>query len=281
MLQRRLIGPALAVVALATLTACNDKTLEDNLVRPGITAMDEAQVQACVANRQILTTAIDAYELLKGEPPPDEAALVAAQYLRAETTDWNVVDGDIVAENPECGTVPEPEAVEIVTSDGEVLTADQMLAGMTDEQVASLGGVECAREFSQIVAGAEAFVAERGDVPTGFQDLVDAGYLAATPTLWQTDGEQLVPTTGGGCIPIAESAAGGTEAEEACTAAARTLEVAVEALQAMVGADPSEITEPMLVDEGMLRAELDLADLDATGAVVWAPGSGCEAYPLP
>jgi len=208
---------------------------------------------------------------------------VEGGYLREATTDWDVVDGRIVAENPACGAVPDaapPSTVEIATVDGPMLTAEQMLAGMSDEQVARLGSVECAREFSRIVTSAERYVTDLDEIPTGFEDLVDAGYLAELPTLWQADGDELVPVEGGGCNEIGDTPASDTLPADDCTTQAWTLAVAVEAYRAMNG-DDAPVTEAALVEGHLLLERLALVDLDADGSVVWAPGSGCEGFALP
>ena len=202
MLQRRLTGALLVTAAVGALAACGDETIEDNLVRPGITAIDDARTEACGANAGVLRSAIDAYTLIVGEPPPDEQALVDERFLRETTTDWDVVDGDLVAENPACGPVgasaTPPTVVDIVT-DSEPLSADELLAQMTDAQIDAVGGRDCALELARIFSAAERYVADLGSEPTDFDDLVAAGFLDAPPTLWHADGDRLAPAAGSGC----------------------------------------------------------------------------------
>ena len=136
MLSRRLTS-VLAVCGALLLAACGGgDEIEDAVVRPGITAMEDADSAACAANQTTLRVAIDAYTVLEGEPPPNEAALVEAQFLRAETTDWDVVDGEIVAENPACGDPAEVTPIDdIVTSTIASPTAEEFLASWSDEQI--------------------------------------------------------------------------------------------------------------------------------------------------
>jgi hypothetical protein len=201
-LQRRLTGVLLAT--LVALTACGDDTLEDNLVRPGITAMDDARSETCGLNASMLRTATDAYTILEGAPPPDEAALVP-DFLREETTDWDIVDGQLVAENPACGDAPEVTPIDdIVTSTLPSLTADEVLATFSPEQIEQVGGAECAAELAAIFAAGEQYVAEQPGDPEGLQDLVDAGYLPELPALWEADADQLLPADGSGCNDLTD-----------------------------------------------------------------------------
>jgi hypothetical protein len=199
-LQRRLSTVLLGT--LIAVAACGDDTLEDNLVRPGITAIDEARSETCGLNASMLRTAIDAYTMLEGAPPPDEAALVP-DFLREETTDWDVVDGQIVAENPACGEAPEVTPIDdIVTSTLPSLTADEVLASFTDAQIEQIGGPECAAELAAIFAAGERFVAEQSGEPENLQDLVDEGYLTELPQRWEAEADQLLPADGSGCTDL-------------------------------------------------------------------------------
>jgi len=273
-LQRRLIAALL--VALATITGCGDEPIEDNLVRPGITAIEEARSEACGMNASTLRTAIEAYSMLEGDPPPDEQALIDAGFLREATADWNVVDGELVAENPACGDVgaaPVPPTVVDIVTDTAAISAEELLADMTDEQVEQVGGADCARELAAIVAAGQRFFVEREEEPTGFEDLVDAGYLDGLPGLWAITEDRLVPVAGSGCIDLETTSESDDDTD--CGSEARTLEVAFQAYRAMNGPDAVP-TERDLVEAGMLRDESELVDLDAQGNVVAAPGSGCE-----
>ncbi|MAT04348.1 MAG: hypothetical protein CL424_04810 [Acidimicrobiaceae bacterium] len=205
MLSRRLTS-VLAVCGALLLAACGGgDEIEDAVVRPGITAMEDADSAACAANQTTLRVAIDAYTVLEGEPPPNEAALVEAQFLRAETTDWDVVDGEIVAENPACGDPAEVTPIDdIVTSTIASPTAEEFLASWSDEQIDGVGGIECATELSAILTAAPRFADEQGADPDGLDELVDAGYLAETPELWTVTDDELVPADGSPCTWLDE-----------------------------------------------------------------------------
>ena len=202
MLRRLTLLAAAAAVVLAV-TACSEGgAIEENVVRPGITAITEdAPAAACAANASVLRNAIDAYTLLEGAPPPDEQALVDADHLRETTTDWDVVDGELVAENPACGTLPDetPVATLDIVTETEPLDADELYATFDQDQIDSVGGEACARELAAIIAAAETFLAERAAEPADIDELVATGYLAAPPELWQLVGAELLPTDDGGC----------------------------------------------------------------------------------
>jgi hypothetical protein len=204
-----------AGLALAlSLAACGGGgAIEDNLVRPGITAIDESRALACTTDAQSLETAIGGYEMLNGHPPADEQELIAAQYLREASDSWDIVDGVLVPQAAACGvvtattpsgsvarTAPASELGQIVTATDVPLTPEELLASLTDEQIASVGGVDCARELVAIFDAGERYLAEQGAEPASLDELADRGYLAQPSTLWvETDG-QLLPATGSTCI---------------------------------------------------------------------------------
>lgn len=105
MLRRQLTA---ALAASALLAACGGAdgssggAIRENVVEPGITAIDEADQFACDTDRRMLEVAIEAYAVFTGDPPPDEAALVDADFIRARSELWDVVDGDIVVQGPAC-----------------------------------------------------------------------------------------------------------------------------------------------------------------------------------
>ncbi len=107
MLSRRLIasvGAALLLTACAGVDGTERGAIRENVVEPGITAIEQAGSETCSMNASALRTAVDAYTLFEGDAPPDEQALVDAGFLRGLTDDWDVVDGVLVAENPACGS---------------------------------------------------------------------------------------------------------------------------------------------------------------------------------
>lgn len=98
--------PLLAAAALATtLIACGEGggggVIEDNLIRPGVTAMNNASVLACNADKAALTTALSMFEIMQGEPAIDQTALIEAGYLRESSESYTVVNGQIRPSDPE------------------------------------------------------------------------------------------------------------------------------------------------------------------------------------
>lgn len=213
MLQGRLIRPAVVGAALALLTACagadgSDRgVIRENVIEPGITAIDNSKALACDADLNAVRTALETYELLKGEPAPDEAALVDAGFLREPSELYDVVDGAPVPVDPACGDLPASvpaTTVEIVTSTEPegAASADELYSGYTPDQIAAVGGPECARELAVIFAGVDRFITEQGTEPGTFADLETGGYFADQITLWQVVDDTLVPADGSGCVQL-------------------------------------------------------------------------------
>ena len=208
MLFRRLIAPvgaALLLTACAGIDGTERGAIRENVIEPGITAIEQARSETCSMNASTLRTAIDTYSLLEGEPPPDEQALVDEGFLRGVTEDWDIVDGVLVAENPACGdvatTVPTEEIVTEATDSGAP-TVDEMFATFTDDDIEELGGPECARQLAVVVAGAEQYAELEGIDPDSMAELEAAGYLAEPVTLWHVVDDQLRPTDGSPCNDI-------------------------------------------------------------------------------
>jgi hypothetical protein len=278
---------AASVVAVAaTLAACggDDGTggaIEENVVRPGITAMENASALACDSDAQALRVAIESYTMLEGEPPPDEVALVAASYLRSESELHDVVEGQVVPVDPGCGGTgsvpptapPVTDVGQIVTSTDPPLTPDQMMAELTPEEIGQVGGEACARELVTIFTAGQNYVAEQGEDPESLDDLVQGGYLETPITLWVVDGDNLLPAEGSGCVDL-ETA----DRMTSCTGDARTLLIAREAhfVQNPGGSEP---TQADLVAEGFLAVPSEVVDLDG-GVVVAVPGGPCEGVDL-
>ena len=202
MLPRRLTATFVASSVVLLASCDGGDEIQDAVVEPGITALDDAGSASCAVNQTTLRVAIDAYTVLEGRPPPDEAALVEAQFLREETTDWDVVDGEIVAENPACGDPAQVTPIDdIVTSADPLPVAAEILARWTDEQIAEVGGIECATELSEILAAAPRYAQDQGTDPDSLADLVDAGFLTGMPELWVlSDETELVPADGSPCV---------------------------------------------------------------------------------
>jgi hypothetical protein len=202
-LQGRLT-PALAVIGAALLASCgggDGGVIEQNVIRPGITAIDQAGDLQCSQDASALRTAIDAYEMLEGQPPINEQVLIDGQYLREPSDVWDVVDGELVATDPGCGgadtDIPETE---IVTSTEPPPSPEDVLVGFSAEQISAVGGLDCARELAEIFSAGERFIAASGAEPQDFQDFIDAGVLDELPKLWTTNGDALVPVEGSGCV---------------------------------------------------------------------------------
>jgi hypothetical protein len=208
-LQGRLILPVAAAVAIVTagcagIDGTDRGAIRENVIEPGITAMNQSSELACGGDAATLRTAMDAYELLEGSPAPDEAALVAQQFIREPSDLWDVTDGVLVPVDPACGSVAEvsPTTLDIVTSTEPPETADQVYAGFSAEQIAGVGGEACARELAAIFAAGEQHVAEFGDDPRDLQQLVDEGSLDRMPALWQITDGVLTPTADSECISL-------------------------------------------------------------------------------
>ena len=111
MLPRRLSAAAALVAVLATVGCAQvDGTdrgaIRENVIEPGITAIDDARAFACDSDASTLRTVLELYEVAEGAPAPDEAALVDGGYVRGRSDLWDVVDGRLVAQHPDCGDVP-------------------------------------------------------------------------------------------------------------------------------------------------------------------------------
>jgi hypothetical protein len=283
----RALGAAIA--AAAVLAGCGGGgPIEENVVRPGITAMEQASALACSSDAQVLDQAIQIYTELEGDPAPDEAALIAAGFLREESTLHDVVNGQVVPIAVDCGgtgaaaptvppgsapmTAPSTDLGEIVTST-EPLTPDQMLAEFTPEEVAEVGGQECAGELASLFVASQNYVAEQGKDPETIEEL--AGYLDQPIELWVVQSGSLAAAPGSGCINLDDSP---PDRAAACHSDAITLAVAREAYLAQFGT-ATEPTQADLVAAQMLRAPFDDVDL-SNGAVVAVAGGPCDGVDL-
>jgi hypothetical protein len=210
-LQRRLTVIGLAALTSLVLAACGDgtpagdRTLEDNLIRPGITAIESARGQTCEVNASSLRTAIEAFRLLEGGDPADEAALIEAGLLSVEATDWDVADGELVAVNPACESVAPPSTIEIVTEtidDGRSVdvTTDDVFATFDEGFIAGVGGFDCARELAVIAAAGSNYESREGIGPPDLESIRDD--FDEPVVLWIYDAavDDLVPTDGSPCI---------------------------------------------------------------------------------
>ncbi len=209
MLQGRLTRLASAAAALTVLAGCagvdgTDRgAIRENVIEPGITAMNQASELACGSDAATLRTAMETYELLVGSPAPDESVLVG-EFIRAESDLWDIVDGQLVPVDPGCGDVATeaPQASEIVTSTEPPQTADEIFAGFSPDQIAAVGGDACASELAAIFSGADRYAFDVGSDPDDLQQLVDEGYLDALPALWELTDDLLTPIPDSGCLTL-------------------------------------------------------------------------------
>lgn len=199
----------LLAAAAVLLTACAQAdgtergAIRENVIEPGITAIQESEALACESEASSFRTVLDVYEVREGEPAPDEAALVEGDYVRSESELWDIVDGQLVPQHPDCGdvvtTVPAPEIVTDVGSD-VALTVDEVLSTFTDDDVASFGGPDCAQQLAVVFAGASEYTAAEGVEPDTMADIEAGGYFAEPVTMWELVDDTLRPTSESGCI---------------------------------------------------------------------------------
>jgi hypothetical protein len=289
MLQARVVSALAAGLAVtALLAACGDGKPIEKLERTGVTAIEQSKAIACNTDAETLRQGVEIYTELQGAPPPDEAALVAAGYLREPSQLYDVVNGQVVPVAVACGgtgvaatappgstpmTAPATDLGEIVTSTEPPLTPEQMLAQFTPDEIAEVGGQECAGELASLFVAAQNYVAEQGKDPESIDDL--AGYLDQPIDLWVVEDSNLRPAPGSGCTDINDTT---DEQAASCHIGAMTLSVARDAYFAMTpGA--AEPTQADLVAAGLLRRVI--ADVDLVGGAVTAvPGGPCDGVDL-
>ncbi len=221
MLQGRLTSALIAGASVALLVSCagadgTDRgAIRENVIEPGITAIDDSAVLACSADASALRTALQSYELLEGQPAPDEAALVTGEFIREQSERWDIIDGTLVPVDPVCGEVPaDVPAADIVTStepldpaaDADITeqldaaTPDGILATLTDDEIAEVGGRECALEVARVgIAFSRWQLESQATELTSMRQIVDAGYLEPLE-LWTLNDTQLIPVDGTDCV---------------------------------------------------------------------------------
>lgn len=218
MLRRRLNALSAIAVAGALVSGCasgdTDGSSADTAV-PVTTPVDADTAARCDEDADALRAAIAAFEAAEGTPPESDAALVSTGHLDAESDLFEVVDGRIEASNNACKgsvpvtapsgsaplTAPATELGQIVTDD-ELLTAADVFATMSADDVAAFGGEACALELADVFAAAERFIAREGSEPTSLDEL--AGDLEQPVRLWVLDaaGLRLVPAEGSPCPDV-------------------------------------------------------------------------------
>lgn len=280
---------ALIAVGVLCVTACGDTATEstvESIPGAGADATSESTVPAptsattgdvedatgdangdeCPTDLRTFEVAIEAYSAQYGRSPDLEADLVEAGLLRAEFDTYDFVDGKIARVNG----VPcenEPTGGDDPSS---LPTADEWLDLFTPEQIAGLGGRECARELAVIAAAVQRFLAREGREPDTLAEL--DGDIETPLELWRWANDDLVPVEGSGCIDP-----DGTD-DTSCRVEARTLQVAREAYLAQYGPG-TEPTEDDLVAAEFLRAPSDSVDL-IDGVATATPGGPCEGVDL-
>lgn len=213
-----MIRPLTAGFALVALMAGCGKPVE-KLERTGVTAIEQSNALACDGDAQTLRQAIEVYTELEGHPPANEAAIVAAGYLHESSKLYDVVNGQLVAVATACGgtgaapattpsgsppmTAPATDLGQIVTSTEAPLTAKQMLAQFTPDEIAQVGGKECAGELASIFVASQNYVAAQGKDPQSLADL--SSYLDQTIDLWVVQDGSLKAAPGSECISLDNS----------------------------------------------------------------------------
>lgn len=202
MLLRRLTAVAATTALLGACADADDTgAIRENVIEPGITAVDDASVVACGSEASSFRTALEAYEVVEGEPAPDEQALMDAGLLRSESELWDVVDGRLVAENAECGEVPATIPADDIVTDGAdaaPLTVAEVLATLTPSDVESVGGADCARQLAVVISAASRYAAREGVDPATFED-VESDFEEPV-TMWLLVDDTLRPAPDSDCI---------------------------------------------------------------------------------
>lgn len=215
MLRSRLTAVTAVSVLLVSACAGADGSdgggLRENVIEPGLEAIDDSKVQSCEVEASSFRTALEIYEITVGDPAPNEAALVEAGQLREESELWDVVDGRLVAQDAACGDVSATVPIaEIVTDEDAAgaLAVDDVLATFTDDEIASFGGADCAHQPAVVFAGASRFTEVEGVEPDSLADVEAAGHLAEPVTMWEVVDDTLRPAPGSSCTDFVAAAAG-------------------------------------------------------------------------
>ena len=204
---------ALVVASCASADGTDRGALREAVVEPGITAVQEAPAAACSTDAGTIGAALDTYEVLEGQPAPDEQALIDGGYLRSPSANWDVANGELIPQNPDCGgAAPTLAPIEIVTEtsiagdeapDPDPIplpeTPADLVAQLPPEEITRVGGEACALEVAVAVLGANRWAEEHALPPGSLELVATDGYIEPL-TLWTVDGPGLVPTPDGGCV---------------------------------------------------------------------------------
>jgi hypothetical protein len=148
--------------------------------------------------------------------------------------------------------------------------AQQQLAELSDSDVASVGGIECATELSLVIAAGTSFAEETGHDPTELNDLYDGGFLVEPLELYVADESFMRPALGSGCADVFAPGACQTEAEDL-----------IEARLAYFELNPgaTEPSQDELVAAGVLDESSSIVDF-VDGTVVAVSGGRCDGVDL-
>ncbi len=214
-----------------------------------------------VFRRSTIVLALAALTTLAACGSDDEGSTGGADTtVAAPGTDASTTTTTIVAST----TGPEQTSDAMPGDSSAPPTPEELLADLSDEQIAAVGGIECATELSMIFSAAQHYIAEVGAEPQSLDDLYEQGYLTEPLMLLEMVGDQLRPVEGSGCTDPGAGAQ--------CTADAGNLTLA---RLAYIAANPgTEPTQAELVADGLTpeaSAVIDLVD----GVVVAVPGGPC------
>jgi hypothetical protein len=227
--ERRVIGLVVAALALA---GCGDDdiTADENSASPTVSSATTTPLVPTTAS----TTA----------SPPEAVTTLA---VPATTT-------------------PRTESTQSTRATDVSQLAEENLAGMTDQDIAAYGGLECATEAAWVFAAGKTFIDDAGRGPIDLDELYASGYLTQPLVLYEADGAFIRPAPSSGCLDVF--------APVVChNAFADVARARLAYLEANPGAaEPSQVE---LVEAGMLTdASVDV-DL-VGGEVVAVPGGRCE-----
>lgn len=191
------------------ITACTDsRPIEDDVVRPGVSAIGQASALACTTDAETLQAAIEAYTAVEGVAPLDEAALVASGVLRQESELWDLLGGELLPADEGCGTrsgdagsVPADPlaAVESLGAELASMTPERYLTEVDEAEIAAVGGRDCAREVAVVALAYARWTLDHRGEPATLRRLVDDGTLPELER-WTIRAATLDPAAGSGCI---------------------------------------------------------------------------------
>ena len=167
-------------------------------------------------------------------------------------------------------TAPSTSHVSTAEPSEDVSATDELLAQFTEEDIARVGGIECATELATVLAAAQRYTDEFGVEPASLDELFESSLLADDLVLWAGDDDFIRPAPDSPCVDVG--------AADICSSAAADLaEARLTHLEINRGAP--EPSKDDLVAAEILLDPNDLVDL-IDGVVVAAPGGRCEGVDL-